>query len=99
SYTRFTLFPYTTLFRSTAYRIIFVSANRRRSQTHINDANVVFVFIERVRRTNDFGRIHRADDPIKSSQQCGARAHSKRIQYPKRSEEHTSELLSQSNLV
>src|SRR2546427_6473004 len=80
---RSTLFPYTTLFRSVHY-----------ADVHQAQVEPVEHRIERLRGLEDVGVRVYPREPCRGTGSLGSRAAANR-----RSEEHTSELQSQSNLV
>src|SRR5258708_15956015 len=47
--------------------IVLVRTDRRGAETHVDDADVVLVFIKGIGRANWFGRICRANDPVQRS--------------------------------
>src|SRR5258707_12571705 len=60
--------------------IVLVRTDRRGAETHVDDADVVLVFIKGIGRANRFGRICRANDPVQRSQESRSRAGSLRVQ-------------------
>src|SRR2546430_5151450 len=89
---RSTLFPYTTLFRSLA--VDRVNVQRMTGRAHIGSDSIAVDFADRRRRI----RIGAVRVVVPGTRE-GGRGRDRRVHVLGRSEEHTSELQSQSNLV
>ncbi len=55
--------------RSATYRVILIRTDGRSPQTHVDDEDVVFVFVERIAGAYRFGRIRRSQNPVQGTQQ------------------------------
>ena len=62
-------------------RIVFIRAHGRSAQTHVDDANVVFGFVQGVARAHRHGRIYRSQNPAQGTQQTYGCAGPMRIQH------------------
>ena len=61
--------------------IVFVGTDCWRTQAHVDHANVVLIFVERIAGANRLGWIGRTQNPVKRIQKSGCATCSRRVQH------------------